>query len=142
MRKGRVVIVVIALVVILGVVALLVASMGSIESSNLEVSNIQISDDGYGMYNVTCDLTPHTEYSYLEMGVILYDSNGAVIGNSPLVWNMNNPTKDQLIKVAGPIVNDNENIKPARAELFFYDSAFSANDPNSAVYKVNVTING
>ena len=53
-------------------------------SNNLEVSDISIVSEGYSMYTVSCDLTPKIDYDYLEMQVIFYDSNNAVIGKRPV----------------------------------------------------------
>lgn len=109
------------------------------KTTSLEVSNITIKSNGYSMYTVSCDLTPKMDYDYLQMQVIFYDSNGAVIGKSPLVWNTNNPAKDQLIKVSGIAMTSNSNTVPARAELYFYDSALTS-DSNDAIFVKNVTI--
>ena len=108
-------------------------------SNNLEVSDISIVSEGYSMYTVSCDLTPKIDYDYLEMQVIFYDSNNAVIGKSPLVWNINNPTKDQLIKVSGTATTSSSSTTPARAEIYIFDSAFSSN-PENAIYVGNVTL--
>lgn len=109
-------------------------------SNNLEVSDISIVSEGYSMYTVSCDLTPKIDYDYLEMQVIFYDSNNAVIGKSPLVWNINNPTKDQLIKVSGTATTSSSSTIPTRAEIYIFDSAFSSN-PENAIYVGNVTLN-
>lgn len=129
------------------IIIILVAVGGSLshdaelaqKTSSLEVSNVTIKSEGYSMYTVSCDLTPKMNYSYLEMVVVFYDSNGAVIGKSPIVWNTNNPAKDQLIKVSGTAMTSNSNTVPARAELYFYDDALKS-DPEDAVFVKNVTI--
>lgn len=110
------------------------------KATSLEVTNISIKSEGYGLYDVGCDITPKTQYDYLEMEVIFYDSGNSIIGKNSLVWNTNNPTENQLIKVSGTATINNQNLKPARAELYFYDSV-STNDPEDAIYIKNVTIN-
>ena len=110
------------------------------KASSLEVSNVAIESEGYSMYKVSCDLKSSMNYKYLQMEVIFYDSNNAIIGKSPLVWNMNNPQKDQIIKVSGTAMTSNSKNVPVRAELYFYDDALNSN-PNDAIYVHNVTIN-
>lgn len=127
------------------IIIALVAVGGSSDLFNfntetIEVSNISISSEGYSMYTVSCDIVPKQQYDYLEMQVVFYDSNNAVIGKSPLVWNVNNPAENQVIKASGTAMTDNENTRPARAEIYFYDSALQS-DPSEAIYTQNVTIN-
>lgn len=127
--------VVIVLVIVLAVVGL---NMYDNEAT-LNVSNIAIKSEGYSMYTVSCDMIPNREYNYLGLVVVFYDSNNAEIGKSPLVWNSNNPTKGQTIKVSGTALTSNSNLKPARAELYFFDKSFTT-DPADAIYSQNVTI--
>lgn len=108
-------------------------------NSDVNVTNIQIVDQGYSMYDVTCDLTPKKEFAYLEMFVIFYDSNDAVLEKSVLVWNINNPTKDQLIKVSGTAYMQNQNINPARAEVYITDGVGDTT-PENALFGENVTM--
>ena len=111
----------------------------SAASNDLEVSNISIVSEGYSMYKVNCEVTPKKDFSYLEMQVIFYDSSDAVIGKSSIVWNVNEPEKDQLMKVSGTAMTDDASSTPARAEVYFVDSAFGSTKDN-AVYIQNVTM--
>lgn len=126
----------IILVILVGIIAYNMTS----DTTTLNVSNIQIKSEGYSMYTVSCDMIPNKDYNYLGLVVVFYDSNGAEIGKSPLVWNINNPTKNQTIKVSGTAMTSNSNLKPARAELFFFDKSFTT-DAKDAIYSQNVTIN-
>lgn len=133
--------IIIPVIVILAVIGVLLLSNMNISNDPvLNISNVNIESEGYSMYKVSCDLIPTKEFSYLGLVVIFYDSNGSEIGKSPLVWNINSPTKDQLIKVSGTALTNNQNYEPARAELLFFDTSFET-DPSKAVYAVNVTIN-
>ena len=111
----------------------------SASSNDLEVSNISIVSEGYSMYKVNCEVTPKKDFSYLEMQVIFYDSSDAVIGKSSIVWNVNEPEKDQLIKVSGTAMTDDASSTPARAEVYFVDSAFGSTK-DDAIYIQNVTM--
>ncbi|OED30123.1 hypothetical protein NL43_04250 [Methanosphaera sp. WGK6] len=116
-------------------------ALASAQSSDaLEINNVSIQSEGYSMYTVSCDITPHKSFSYLSMKVIFYDSNNAVIGDSSLVWNTNNPTQDQIIKASGTAMTNNANLRPARAEIYLFDDALET-DPNDAIKVQNVTIN-
>ncbi len=110
------------------------------ETETLDVSNVSITSDGYSMYTVSCDVVPKQAYDYLEMEVIFYDSNNAQIGKNTLVWNVNNPTENQQIKVSGTAMTNNQNSVPKTAEIIFYDDVLNS-DPTDAIYDQNVTIN-
>ena len=119
-----------------------VVSAGLFDSSSsqdLNVSEIKIVSEGYSMYKVNCELTPKKNFDYLEMGVIFYDSNNAIIGKSPMAWNMNDVVKDQVIKVSGTAMTDDTSAKPARAEVYFIDSAFGKSSED-AIFVQNVTM--
>ena len=110
-----------------------------VSSDNVEVKNLEIVSKGYSMYDVNCELTPKNDFSYLEMTVIFYDNDGAVIEKNPIVWNMNDVNKDQLIKVNGNAYITNQKDTPAYAEVFITDSPFNGN-PDDALFKENVTM--
>lgn len=112
---------------------------GTDSNNDLNVSNIEIVDQGYSMYDVYCDITPKKEFDYLEMYVIFYDADDAVLDKSVMVWNINNPTKDQLIKVSGNAFMTNSNANPARAEVFITDSVADTT-PENAIFAENVTM--
>jgi hypothetical protein len=131
------------LFIIMGILtASSVVSAGLFDSSSsddLNVSDITIVSEGYSMYKVNCELTPKKDFNYLEMQVIFYDSSDAVIGKSALVWNTNNPAKDQLIKVSGTAMTDDASSTPARAEVYFVDTAFGSTK-DDAIFIQNVTM--
>lgn len=131
---------IIPVAIILVILVAVIAFNTTGDTQTLNVSNIQINSEGYSMYTVSCDMIPNRDYNYLGLVVVFYDSSNAEIGKSPLVWNINNPTKGQMIKVSGTAMTSNANMKPARAELYFFDKSFST-DPKDAIYAQNVTIN-
>lgn len=118
-----------------------VVSAGLFDSSSddLNVSDITITSEGYSMYKVNCEVTPKKDFDYLEMQVVFYDSDDAVVGKSSLVWNVNNPEKDQLMKVSGSAFTDDADSRPVRAEVYFVDSAFGSSK-DDAIYAQNVTM--
>ena len=127
-----------AIIIIL--LILVIAGLGSTSNENsLNVSNVSIVSQGYSMYQVSCNLVPNKDYSYLELVVVFYDSSNSVIGKNSLVWNTNNPVKGQTIKVSGTATTSSSSLKPARAEIYFFDKAFSSNTED-AVYAQNVTM--
>lgn len=106
------------------------------DGDKLKVDNLKISDEGYGMYDVTCNLTANEKFSYLEMIVVFYDDSGSIIEKNPIVWNMNDVPKDQNIKVTGSayITGDDS---PAKAEVFFIDDSLET-DLDKAIYNETV----
>jgi len=101
-------------------------------AETINVSNIQISGDGYGFYDLSCDIVPNEDLSYLEIQTTYYDSNNAVIEKDPLTWNMNDLEAGQTVKASGSSSISGNN-KPSRAEVDFYDY-----DQN-LLYSTNVT---
>ena len=133
----------ISLLGVLLVISLSSVSAGLLDSistgsdSDVTVENITLKDDGYGMYKVNCDLIPKKDFNYLEMQVVFYDADGAIVGKSPLVWNMNDIKEGQLIKVTGDAFLDSD-VKFSTAEVFIVDSAFD--DTNDYVFAENITM--
>lgn len=123
-----------SLVVIL-IILLFASNVGNpFESTDtLEISNLSITSEGYSMYTISCDLVPKKDYDYLVMQVIFYNANNAVIGKNSLVWNMEDPVKNETIKVSGTATTNSATDVPSRAEIYFYDSALSSNTTD-AVY--------
>lgn len=117
---------------------LIVLIIGAITSGNnsnkttINVTNLNINSGGYGSYDLTCNLLPDKDYSYLEIVVIFYDSNGNIIDKNPLVWNMNNIKKGEPIKVTGHCYLSGDNV-PAKAKVLFFDSSIN-NDESKAIY--------
>lgn len=135
-------IIMVLLILLTAIIATSAVSAGLFDSdkanSDLNVTDISIKDEGYSMYEVSCQITPKKDFKYLGMIAIFYDSDDAVIEKSSYLWNTNEPAKDQLIKVSGTAyISGNE--KPVRAEVYFVDSALNT-DTKDALYSENVTI--
>ena len=78
------------------------SSNGATTASNaINVENLKVVSQGYGSYDVKATITPNKDISYMEMVAIAYDSSGAVIERSPLVWNTNDAKSGQKYKVTG-----------------------------------------
>lgn len=107
-------------------------------NSDITVENITITSEGYGMYEVNCDIAPKKDFTYLEMQVVFYDDSGAVVGKSPIVWNMNDVTEGQLIKASGSAFTNSQSSNPVKAEIFIIDSSLS--DTSEAIFSENVTM--
>lgn len=121
------------------IVSVSAVSAGLFGSNNdkIQVDNLKISDEGYDMYDVTCDLVSKEKISYLEMIVVFYDDSGAILEKNPIVWNMNDVPKDQTIKVSGSaFVNSGS---PAKAEVYFVDDALH-NDIEDAIYNETIVM--
>jgi len=134
-------------VVILVLLVIIIAAASSGSGSNtqsqppLNVSNISVTSQGYGMYSVNTKVVPNKDFSYLEMAVIFYDSDGAVVGTSPVAWNVDNAKQGQTYKVQGT-ATANTGTSPKKASVFFFDSVFSGGDTSSAIWAQNVTLKG
>lgn len=108
-------------------------------NTKLNVSDVSISPQGYGAYDVTANIVPDKDYSYLEMAIIFYDESGAVIGTSPLVWNGNDIKQGQVYKISGTAYLSGDNV-PVKAEIGIFDSVFSGSDMNDAIWTQEVTL--
>ena len=106
------------------------------DSDKLTVDNLKIDDEGYGMYDVTCNLKADKEFNYLEMVLVFYDDSGAIIEKSPLVWNMNNVPKDKTIKVSGSAFINGDNT-PSKAEVYIFDDSLDT-DLDKAIFNQTV----
>jgi hypothetical protein len=73
------------------------------------------------------------------MAAIWYDSSGAVIESSPLIWNVNNAEANQVYKANG---EDSLYQKgtPTKVELYVFDSVFSGGDTSKAIYHQTVNL--
>ncbi len=107
-------------------------------NSDLTVENITLTDEGYGLYKVNCDMIPKKDFSYLEMQVVFYDNGGAIVGKSPLVWNINEVKEGQLLKVTGNAYLDSSSNTPSTAEIIITDSALG--DSDQPIFAENVTM--
>ncbi|MCK9151665.1 hypothetical protein [Methanobacterium alcaliphilum] len=109
------------------------------ESSSLNVTDLKVVSQGYGTYAVKATVTPDKDYSYLEMVLIFYDSEGAVIDKSPLAWNINDVKAGQKLKVTGNgYISGSE--KPAKVDVLIFDSVFSGGDESDAIYKETIEV--
>lgn len=124
------------------IIALVIGGFSSDKNTTpettLKVSDLAVTSAGYGGYDVTCTLIPDKDYNYLEAQVIFYDSDGAVIDKSPLVWNMNDVHTNQTIKVSGNAYVSGDNT-PSEAKVLFFDSTLTSEESN-AIFTQNVTI--
>jgi ABC-type glycerol-3-phosphate transport system substrate-binding protein len=107
--------------------------------SEINVTNISVTSSGDGFYNINAVIIPSKNIDYLEMAAIWYDSSGAVIESSPLVWNVNNVQAGQVYKANG---EDSLYQKgtPTKVELYVFDSVFSGGDTSKAIYHQTVNL--
>ncbi len=106
--------------------------------SEINVTNISVSSTGDGFYNINAVIKPNENINYLEMDAIWYDSSGAIIQTSNLLWNVNNAQAGQIYKASG---EDSLYQKgtPAKVEIYIFDSVFSGGDTSQSIY--NQTVN-
>ena len=106
-------------------------------ASKINVTNITVKSSGYGFYDINAVIVPNQNMNYLEMATVWYDSSGAVIETSPLVWNVNDAQAGQVYKVKG---SDSlyEKGTPAKVDVYIFDSAFSGGDTSNAIYHQTV----
>ena len=102
----------------------------------INVTNVTVTSEGDGFYDLNAAITPSKNMDYLEMDAIWYDSSGAVVQTSNLLWNVNDAKAGQVYKATG---SDTTSGKPAKVEVYFFDSVFNGGDASDAIY--NKTIN-
>ena len=135
--KGKTILMI---MIILFILLIIIGSMSpSTPQTNPKITDLSIQSEGYGAYSVSGTLTPDKDYDYLEMVVVFYDDSGAVIDKSPLVWNMNDIQKDQIVKINGNAYVNGDST-PSKAEVYILDSAFGGNDLSDAIYNQTITI--
>jgi len=107
--------------------------------SEINVTNVSVTSSGDGFYNINAVIIPTKNIDYLEMAAIWYDSSGAVIESSPLIWNVNNAQANQVYKANG---EDSLYQKgtPTKVELYVFDSVFSGGDTSKAIYHQTVNL--
>jgi hypothetical protein len=116
------------------------SSNGTPTASNaINVENLKIVSQGYGSYDVKATITPNKDISYLEMVAIAYDSSGAVIERSPMVWNTNDAKSGQKYKVTGLLYISGDE-KPAKVDILIFDSPFAGGSESGNIYKQTVTV--
>src|SRR5664280_1370973 len=107
--------------------------------SEINVTNVSVTSSGDGFYNINAVIIPTKNIDYLEMAAIWYDSSGAVIESSPLIWNVNNAQTNQVYKANG---EDSLYQKgtPTKVDLYVFDSVFSGGDTSKAIYHQTVNL--
>jgi hypothetical protein len=107
--------------------------------SEINVTNVSVTSSGDGFYNINAVITPTKNIDYLEMAAIWYDSSGAVIESSPMIWNVNNAQTNQVYKANG---EDSLYQKgtPTKVDLYVFDSVFSGGDTSKAIYHITVNL--
>ncbi len=114
-------------------------SGSSVVQSEINVTNVSVTSSGDGFYNINAVITPTKNIDYLEMAAIWYDSSGAVIESSPMIWNVNNAQANQVYKANG---EDSLYQKgtPTKVDLYVFDSVFSGGDTSNAIYHITVNL--
>lgn len=134
MNKG----VISGLLLILVVVAVSgCTNSGTTTQTPINVTNVTAGPSDFGMYTINAAITPNMNINYLEMVAIWYDSSGAVIDTSSLLWNVNNAQAGQVYKAKG---QDSlyQKGQPSKVEIYFFDSVFNGGDTSKAVYHQTV----
>ncbi|MCI5867878.1 MAG: hypothetical protein SOZ23_00970 [Methanosphaera sp.] len=112
----------------------------TLSNSTIQMSDISVVHKSYTMYDFKCDLVPLADYSYLTIGVMLYDSSGALISTNGYIWAMDNPEANQTIRVSGNVFTSDSDYTPTRAEVYVYTSALDKKDPSNAIYHETVNL--
>jgi hypothetical protein len=115
-------------------------SSQSAGQSEINVSNVSVSSSGDGFYDLKAVIIPKKDIDYLEMDAIWYDSSGAVIETSNLLWNVNNAQTGQVYKAKGEesLYQDGT---PTKVDIYIFDSVFSGGDTSKAIYHQTVNLN-
>jgi len=109
------------------------------DQAKINVTNLTVKSTGYGSYDINAVVVPNKNIGYLEMATVWYDSSGAVIEQSPLVWNINNVTAGQVYKVTG-MDSLYDKGTPAKVDVYIFDSVFSGGDTSNAIYHATVNM--
>lgn len=127
--------------VVLAILAVVFVSgcTSSVDKDLLNVTNIKVSSEGYGMYYVTCDIVPKEDISYLEMVLVWYDANGAVLDRTILAWNINDAKAGETIKARGTASLYDQGT-PAKVKVLIFDSPFSGGSEDGNIYNQTVTL--
>ncbi len=131
---------ILAIVAISGCTSSYSSKSGSSDvQSEINVTNVSVTSSGDGFYNINAVITPTKNIDYLEMAAIWYDSSGAVIESSPMIWNVDNAQANQVYKASG---EDSLYQKgtPTKVDLYVFDSVFSGGDTSKAIYHQTVNL--
>ena len=114
-------------------------SGASSDQPKINVSNVKAVKGSFGMYDVSGQIIPNEDISYLEVAAIWYDASGAVIQTSPMIWNVNDAKKGQVYKFKG---SDSlyEKGTPTKVQVLVFDSPFNGGDDSGAMYRQNVSL--
>ncbi|BAM69695.1 conserved hypothetical protein [Methanothermobacter sp. CaT2] len=104
--------------------------------SDIVVEDLQVVSEGYGSYSVKGKITPSIDFSYLEMHLKWYDSEGNLLYDDPLAWNINNAKAGQTVKFSA--VDFIDTGTPSKVEVMIFDSL--AADDSSAIYRTTVNV--
>ena len=115
-------------------------SSQSTGQSEINVSNVSVSSSSDGFYDLKAVITPKKDIDYLEMDAIWYDSSGAVIETSNLLWNVNNAKAGQVYKAKGE-GDLYQKGTPTKVDVYIFDSVFSGGDTSNAIYHQTVNLN-
>jgi hypothetical protein len=129
------------LILILGVVMVsgCTSSPKVDDTPKINVTNLKVVSQGYGMYDVKATITPNQDISYMEMVVIAYDVDDAVIERSPMAWNTNDAKSGQVQKATGMVfIQGNE--KPVKMDVLIFDSVFAGGSESGNIYKQTIKV--
>ncbi|HOQ19117.1 MAG TPA: hypothetical protein PLM42_06385 [Methanothermobacter thermautotrophicus] len=112
-------------------------SSGATETgSGVKVEDLHVVAEGYGGYSLKGKITPLSDFSYLEMHLKWYDSEGNLLGDNPLAWNINDAKTGQAVKFSAMDYIDTGT--PSKVEVLIFDSL--AADDSSAIYRTTVNV--
>ncbi len=127
------------------IIAMIVLSaVSTIDFSNdpkvtIENMNLSRNTSTNTSYSLKCDLIPHNNYSYLQMNIEFYDSSDSLL-DSKMAYNINDATKDQIIKVDQTVYTGSLSGTPTYAKIYIYDKA--STDKENSIYNATVYLNG
>ncbi|ADL58503.1 hypothetical protein [Methanothermobacter marburgensis] len=104
--------------------------------SEIRVEDIEVVSEGYGSYSVKGKITPLKDFSYLEMHLKWYDSEGNLLYDNPLAWNINDAKAGQPVKFSTMDIIDSGT--PVKVELLVFTDL--ATDDDSAIYRTTLNV--
>ncbi|WP_226891221.1 hypothetical protein [Methanothermobacter thermautotrophicus] len=113
-------------------------SSGATETgSGVKVEDLHVVAEGYGSYSVKGKITPLSDFSYLEMHLKWYDSEGNLLQDNPLAWNINDARTGQAVKFSA--VDYIDTGTPSKVEVLIFSDSFSG-DESSAIYRTTLKV--
>ncbi|MEN4006412.1 MAG: hypothetical protein PQ964_03530 [Methanobacteriaceae archaeon] len=116
-----------------------ISSESDTSKPSINVTNVKAAPGEYGMHDVSGQIVPDKDIDYLEVQAIWYDSGGAVIATSPLLWNVNDAKAGQVYKFKGG-TSLYQKGTPAKVDILIFDSVFSGGDTSKAIYKTTLNL--